>query len=229
MSSDELLVLSVLFIMAFFAFVVMKIRSRLPQRKKRQADKRRKSKHVHRPRPHEEFWKSLGVTIASDEGVSVPAAAQGPTALKAREAEASKEPTTSVASDDRGKDFKARAEKAHDERHYVEAYFWALKAQYDGSRVMEKSLMRYRAEWLCHGKPEEKDNVREDFTAWSGSFARAAMRIQCKIHPHKSLARIKELAAAGHKESRQYMRRRSKNAGKVGESRHGHHVHHAHK
>ena len=242
MSSDELLVVALLFLVTFFTFAILKVRSRLPKHKRQQEEKRR-AKHAHRPRSREEYWQSLGVTMASGDGSAVsavrsPAAAQGPAAAggtppiqKAKEPEnelANLAPPQRGVSGGEISEYEARAEKAHGEKHYVEAYFWTLKAQYAGALSMKRSLMRYRAEWIYHGKPDEKDNVREDFTAWSGSFARAAMRIECGIHPHKSIARIKELAAAGHKESRQYLHRHPKDAGKTGKTRHGHHAHHGH-
>ena len=156
-----------------------------------------------------EFWSDLGVSM----GVEIKAEAREserpfvksenrPPSVSAHShaAEAEDKPR-------KMKELEWRADCAFRDGHYVEAYFWALKAHYNGSRTMTRTLAKYCGEWMRHGRPEEKDNVKESFTASSGSFARCVLRIQCGIHPHKSMARIRELADAGHRESIQYLHR----------------------
>lgn len=161
-----------------------------------------------------EFWDDLGVSM----GVEIKAAAKGsevrhkPSDDSVRpepkpQAEAAAGARSENGSTRKLKEHEWLADSAYREGHYVEAYFWALKAHYSGSRAMTRTLAKYCSEWVRHGKPDEKDNVREGFSAHSGSFARCVLRIQCGIHPHYSLARIRELARLGHKESLQYLHR----------------------
>ena len=168
-----------------------------------------------------EFWSDLGVSM----GVEIKAtdrtaakakpslskdgqvAAASPQEAAAATANATAAATATVPSLRKVKELEWLADSAFRDGHYVEAYFWALKAHYNGSRTMTRTLAKYCAEWRRHGRPEEKDNVKENFSANSGSFTRSVLRIQCGIHPHKSMARIKELAAAGHRESIQYLHR----------------------
>lgn len=168
-----------------------------------------------------EFWSDLGVSMgveikakdrtAAKAKPSVSkdgqAAAASPQEAAAATANATAAATATVPSLRKVKELEWLADSAFRDGHYVEAYFWALKAHYNGSRTMTRTLAKYCAEWRRHGRPEEKDNVKETFSANSGSFTRSVLRIQCGIHPHKSMARIKELAAAGHRESIQYLHR----------------------
>ena len=173
----------------------------------------------------QEFWSDLGVSMgveikakrkASGDSQGAPGsstrhhrhhdrASSSESALR-HSADPSSE-TSRHGSSRKVKELEWLAESASRDGHYVEAYFWALKAHYNGSRTMTRTLAKYCSEWVRHGKPDEKDNVRDEFSAHSGSFARCVLRIQCGIHPHKSLARIHELAHLGHKESLQYLHR----------------------
>ena len=183
------------------------------------------AKGAARPKSDQEFWSDLGVSMgveikakpkASDgsHGSSGTAAHHHRHHDRASSSESaprhsndSSSETSQHGSMRKVKELEWLAESAARDGHYVEAYFWALKAHYSGSRTMTRTLAKYCSEWIRHGKPEEKDNVRDEFSAHSGSFARCVLRIQCGIHPHKSLARIHELAHLGHKESLQYLHR----------------------
>ena len=176
----------------------------------------------------QEFWSDLGVSMgveikarpkASDgsHGASGTAAhrhrhhGQTPPPESApRHSNDSSSETSRHGSTRKVKELEWLAENAARDGHYVEAYFWALKAHYNGSRAMTRTLAKYCGEWVRHGKPDEKDNVRDEFSAHSGSFARCVLRIQCGIRPHESLARIHELARIGHRESLQYLHRHEK-------------------
>lgn len=168
-----------------------------------------------------EFWSDLGVSMgveikAKDKTAAKAkpsvskdgqAAAASPQEAAAATANATAAATATVPSLRKVKELEWLADSAFRDGHYVEAYFWALKAHYNGSRTMTRTLAKYCAEWRRRGRPEEKDNVKDNFSANSGSFARSVLRIQCGIQPHKSIARIRELAAAGHRESIQYLHR----------------------
>lgn len=164
-----------------------------------------------------EFWSDLGVSmgveikakdkveIKADDTAKPPVSEDTPVAAASPHATAAA--TTASSSSRKVKELEWRADSAFRDGHYVEAYFWALKAHYKGSRTMTRTLAKYCAEWRRRGRLDEKDNIKDNFSANSGSFARSVLRIQCGIHPHKSMARIKELATAGHRESIQYLRR----------------------
>lgn len=178
----------------------------------------------HKVKSDQEFWSDLGVSM----GVEIKAKPKTPDdshrvsggAAHHHEPATSSSAAPSRSSDSSSsnhhgsvrkvKELEWLAESAYRDGHYVEAYFWALKAHYNGSHTMTRTLAKYCSEWVRHGKPDERDNVRDEFSAHSGSFARCVLRIQCGIHPHKSLARIHELAHAGHKESIQYLHRHVK-------------------
>ena len=188
------------FPLVLFAVCIVWCETKPRERKKKAKDDR-------------EFWSDLGVSMgveikAKDETAAraKPSAPKGEPAAAASPRGAA---TTAAAvpSLRKVRELEWLADSAFRDGHYVEAYFWALKAHYNGSRTMTRTLAKYCAEWRRRGRPEEKDNVKENFSANSGSFARSVLRIQCGIHPHKSMARIKELAAAGHRESIQYLNR----------------------
>ena len=161
-----------------------------------------------------EYWESLGVSTgvagkkpAADTPHRNPVMTARPATGRTRE-ESRPDAHGVSASDKRGrrrKEHELLSEAAFVAGHFVEAYFWAFKAKMEGSQAMTRTMAKCCSAWIRDGRHSERENVTERFTASRGSFARAALRIQCGVDVQASRKRIKALAKDGLREAKQYL------------------------
>lgn len=161
-----------------------------------------------------DYWESLGVSTgvvgakpAAETPHRDPAMTARPVMGRAK-TEARPDAHGVLASDKRGqrrKEHELLSEAAFVAGHFVEAYFWAFKAKMEGSQAMTRTMAKCCSAWMRNGRHSERENVTERFTANRGSFARAALRIQCGMDVQASRKRIKALAKDGLREAKQYL------------------------
>lgn len=89
----------------------------------------------------------------------------------------------------------------------VEAYYWTLLAQMLGAPGLGDALEEIRKTWMKEGTPPEYENVRPDFTETQGVFARAVLRLKCKLDVSLAHKRLQELREAKCPEALLYLRK----------------------
>ena len=89
----------------------------------------------------------------------------------------------------------------------VEAYYWTLLAQLQGAPGLDAALEEIRKTWTREGAPPEYENVTPDFSETQGVFARAVLRLRCRLDVPLARKRLQELADARCPEAMLYLSR----------------------
>lgn len=89
----------------------------------------------------------------------------------------------------------------------VEAYYWTLLAQLQGTPGLDAALEEIRKTWTLEGAPPEYENVTPDFSEMQGVFARAVLRLRCRLDVSLARKRLQELADAKCPEAMLYLSR----------------------
>lgn len=89
----------------------------------------------------------------------------------------------------------------------VEAYYWTLLAQLQGAAGLDVALEEIRKTWTREGSPPEYENVRPEFSETQGVFARAVLRLKCRLDVPLARKRLQELADAKCPEAMLYLSR----------------------
>ena len=161
-----------------------------------------------------DYWESLGVStgVAGTKPLAESPRRNPAVTVRPATVRTKTEPRPDAhgvsASDERGRrrrEHELLSEAAFVAGHFVEAYFWAFKAKTEGAQAMTRTMAKCCSAWVRDGRHGERENVTERFTASRGSFARAALRIQCGMDVHASRKRIEALAKDGLREAKQYL------------------------